>query len=209
MEDQEGIWDSIAFGWETYRIKPIDEVIEFLKEKRGKILDLGCGGGKHFPYINGEIYGIDFSQGMLNYAQERADKNNLKVNLTKTTADSLPFKDNFFDSAIFVAALHCIEKKEKRENSLKELFRVLKLNSEALITVWDYDQERFKNSEKESTIPWKHNGKEYKRYYYLYDKEEFINLLKKVGLEIVKISDKESPNGFYSQKNINVIVRKP
>ena len=209
MENQEEIWDSIAFGWETYRIKPIDEVIEFLKGKRGKILDLGCGGGKHFPYINGEIYGIDFSKEMLNYAQERADKNNLKVNLTKTTADSLPFENNFFDSVIFIAALHCITTKEKREKTLKELFRVLKSGAETLITVWDHNQERFKNLDKEATIPWKHDGKEYKRYYYLYDKEEFVNLLKKIGFKIVKISDKESPNGFYSQKNINVIVKKP
>ncbi len=209
MENQEKIWDNIAFGWETYKIQPIDEVVNFLKDKKGKILDLGCGGGKHFPYINGEIYGADFSQGMLNYAKERAKKNNLKVNLTKTNADSLPFEDNFFDSTIFIAALHCIESGEKRENSLKELFRTLKSNSEALITVWDFDQERFKDSEKESLIPWKHDGKEYKRYYYLYDKKEFANLLKKIGFEIVKISDKMNPNGFYSQKNISVIVRKP
>ena len=146
---------------------------------------------------------------MLNFAKERAEKNKLNVSLTKTSADSLSFEDNFFDSIIFIAALHCIESKEKRENSLKELFRILKHKSEALITVWDYDQERFKNSKKEATIPWKHDGKEYKRYYYLYGKEEFVNLLKKVGFEVVKISDKESPSGFYSKKNINVIVKKP
>ncbi len=209
MENQEEIWDNIAFGWETYRIKPIDEVVEFLKDKKGKILDLGCGGGKHFPYMNGEVYGVDFSKKMLEYAQDRANKNKLKVNLTKTTADSLPFEDNFFDSIIFIAAIHCIPEKEKRENALKELLRVLKSKSEALITVWDKDQEKFKDSNKEATIPWKHDGKEYQRYYYLYDKMEFVNLLKKIGFEIIKISDKESPNGFYSQKNINVIVRKP
>lgn len=209
MDSQEKVWDSIAFGWETYRIKPIDEVVNFLRDKKGKILDFGCGGGKHFPYINGEIYGVDFSKEMLKFAKELANKNNLKVNLTKTEADNLPFENDFFDSIIFIAVLHCIPKEEKREKTLKELFRILKPKSESLITVWNYNQPRFINSEKESFIPWKHDGKEYERYYYLYEKDEFVDLLKEVGFEIVKVSDKENPNGFYSKRNIDIIVRKP
>jgi len=145
---------------------------------------------------------------MIKHAKEYSKKNKIEAEFVKASADSLPFKEKFFDSAIFIAVLHCIETKEKREKTLKELLRVLKPNSKALISVWDYNQERFKDSEKESFIPWKHGKKEYMRYYYLYDKQEFIDLLKKVGFKIIKVMDKNNSNGFYSKKNLIAIVKK-
>lgn len=209
QNNQEEIWDGIAKSWNEFRIKPIDEVVDFLKDKNGKILDLGCGNGKHFPCMNGEIYGIDFSENMLKHAKEFAEKNNIKINLKKSSASDLPFEDNFFDSAIFVAVLHCIPEKENREKALKELFRVLKPRAEAWISVWDKNQEKFRSIGKETTIPWKSDGKEHMRYYYLYDAVEFVNLLKKAGFEILQMNNSENPNGFYSKKNIDVIARKP
>lgn len=208
MENQEEVWDAIAKPWNEFRLKPIGEVADFLKNKTGRILDFGCGNGKHFPCMNGEIYGIDISENMLEFAKKLAERNNLKADLTKTSADELPFDDNFFDSAICVAVIHCIPEKEKREKALKELFRVLKPNAEAWISVWDKNQKAFENFEKESLIPWKYDGKTYQRYYYLYEKEEFLDLLKKAGFEIVSVADSENPSGFYSKRNIDVIVRK-
>jgi len=208
MENQKDIWDSIAKPWSIFRLNPIDEVVKFLKNKKGKILDLGCGSGRNFMKIKGTIYGVDFSEKMLEFAKEYARKEKIKTKFVKAEIFDLPFKDDFFDSAIFIAVLHCIPKKENREKALRELFRVLKPNSEALITVWDKNQDRFKNSEKQSLLPWKHEGKEYMRYYYLYDKKEISDLLEKVGFTIIKISDKKSPDGFYSKKNIDVIVKK-
>jgi len=209
MENQKKIWNAISQPWKSFRVKPIGEIVEFLKNKKGKILDLGCGSGRNFVKINGTIYGVDFSENMLKFAKERAEKNEFKVELAKSEVFDLPFDGDFFDAAIFVAVLHCIPDAKKREKALKELFRVLKPKAEAFISVWDKNQKRFKNKKKESFIPWKHEGKEYLRYYYLYDKKEIISLLKKTGFEIVKINDGENPDGLYSRKNIYVIARKP
>tara|TARA_Y100000310_G_scaffold27990_1_gene26615 strand:- start:7693 stop:8325 length:633 start_codon:yes stop_codon:yes gene_type:complete len=206
---QQKIWNNIAIPWKKFRVKPLEEVKEFLKNKTGNILDLGCGTGRNFVKIQGTIYGIDFSEKMLKHAKEYSKKNKIKAKFMKKSIDCLPYKENFFDSAIFIAVLHCIETAKKREKSLKELLRVLKPNSEALISVWNYNQERFKNKEKESFIPWKHEGEKYLRYYYLYDKQEFIDLLKKVGFEIIKVMDKNNSEGFYSKKNIIAVVKKP
>ena len=206
--DQNEVWENIASPWKIFRVNPDKEVVDFFKDKSGKILDLACGSGRNFIKIDGTIYGVDFSKKMLKYAKEHIKKNNFDVELKNENATKLSFKDNFFDSAIFIRALHCIETEEGREKTLRELLRVLKPKSEALITVWNKDQPRFADLEKDSFIPWEHNGKKFMRYYHLYEKDEFFNLLKKVGFENIKIEDKENIEGTYSKKNIVAIVKK-
>ena len=210
---QEEVWDNIADPWKKFRAKPIQEAIDFLKTKKGKIIDLGCGSGRNFfKNSNLKIYGVDFSQKMLDHSKKHAEKEKIDVELIKSPVNNLPFKDNFFDSAIFIATLHCLETKEKRKKSLEELYRVLKPGKEVLITVWDKDQKKFKNKPKENYIVWQNKGK---RYYYLYEKQELIHLLEKIGFEIIKVYKKENENikystrKRYSDKNILVIVKKP
>ena len=208
IENQEKIWDKISEPWKTFRVKPLDEVVDFLKDKKGNILDLGCGSGRNFVKIKGTIYGTDFSKNQIKFAEEYAKKERINAKLIKAEAFDIPFEDNFFDAAIFITVLHCIPDSKKREKSLKELFRVMKPKTEALIMVWNKDQEKFKNSEKEIIIPWKLNGKEHPRYYYLYNKEELINLLESVGFKIIKTQDVEKEAGN-SKRNIMVVVKKP
>ena len=209
--DQKKVWDEISEPWKNFRSKPIPEVMEFLDGKKGNILDLGCGGGRNFKKINGIIYGVDFSEKQLEFAKEYADKKNIKVKLTQSSADKLPFKNNFFDAAICINVIHCINSKEKRENSLKELFRTLKPKAQTIISVWDRSQKRLKNKPKICYIPWTVNGKKYQRYTYIYDKEELIELLKKVGFKIIEIENKSlnKEEGLYKTKNIIFLVEKP
>ena len=196
---QEQTWDEISGKWDEYREKPMPEVAKFLKNKKGKILDLGCGSGRHFVKNKGIIYGIDFSEEMVKFAKKKAKKSGIKVIVKKESADDLHFEDNFFSSAIFIATLHCIETAEKREKALRELFRVLEPGSEALITVWSRNHEALKNKNKEDKIPWKVNDKIYYRYNYIYYKPELEELLKKVGFKILK---------SWEDDNIVVMVKK-
>ncbi|MGA2130491.1 MAG: class I SAM-dependent methyltransferase [Candidatus Pacearchaeota archaeon] len=212
---QEEVWDNIATPWKEFRAKPIPEVQDFLKSKKGKILDLCCGSGRNFTNINGTIYGVDFSEKMLKHAKEFAENEKINVVLKKSGADKLPFEDNFFDSAIYIAALHCIESEIARKNSIKELYRVLKKGAEVLITVWDKNQKKFEDVPKQNFISWTVKGKgEFRRYYYLYEKNEFVDLLKNAGFSIVKIYEKGNENinystrKAYSEKNIIAIVKK-
>lgn len=204
--NQEQIWDKISPEWSLLKKVPIQEAKEFLKNKKGNILDLGCGSGRNFAKVNGTIHGVDFSQEQLKYARKKAKEKNIKVKLTQSEAHKLPFKDNFFDAVLFIATLHCIDSKQKRKQSLKELLRVMKPKSQAMITVWNKNQKRFKNSPKEKYIKWKDKGK---RYYYLYEKQELLDLLKSVGFKIKKVYKKQNENKqANSQKNIIVIVEK-
>lgn len=185
---QEMIWEKIAKPWKECRSKPQPEVISFLGGKRGKLLDLGCGSGRHFMKDwDGEVYGVDFSDSMLRYAVEDAEKKGIKAIVAKSSADSIPYEKDFFDCAIYIATLHCIDSLEGREKSVRELYRVLKKGGRALVSVWSRNQERIKNAEKETYVPWTHEGKKYNRYYYIFEIEEFESVLKLAGFKIVRL----------------------
>jgi len=198
---QEKVWDSIADSWSERRNECLKEVRFFLLRKKGKILDLGCGSGRNFIKKNNTIfYGVDFSEKMLELAKKNAKQNNIKVFLRKADISELPFKDNFFDCAIFISALHCIQGEEKRKKALEELFRVLKNGAKALISVWSKNHRVLKNKKKETLIDWNTGNKRFARYYYIFDKEELTDLLKKIGFEVLRVCE---------NKNIIIEIRKP
>jgi|APSaa5957512535_1039671.scaffolds.fasta_scaffold26160_5 tRNA (uracil-5-)-methyltransferase TRM9 len=187
---QEEIWDAVAAEWSEFRARPMKEVVEFLVDKKDKVLDLGCGSGRHSPENLGselknlkelEFYGVDFSEKLLELAKEKG-----YVEVKKSGVDAIHYGDEFFDFGIYIAALHCVESAEAREKSLQELYRVLKDGGLAIISVWSRNQKRVKNKPKEAIVPWTMNGRKYERYYYLYEKDELEGLLKGVGFEVLK-----------------------
>lgn len=197
---QEKVWDDVAKSWNEYRNIPLKEVVEFLKGKKGKILDLGCGTGRHFSLINGEIYGVDFSNEMLKLAELNAKKNKIKCSLIKADVTNLSFEDNFFDYAIFIAALHCIKGDKKRRVAVKEMYRVLKKGGKAVISVWSKNHEIIHNRLGDISVPWTLDGRKLQRHYYIYEREELRKLLEKTGFKILEVKE---------EKNIFFIVSKP
>jgi len=208
--NQQKVWDKIANKWKSFRINPINEVKEFLKDKKGKVLDLGCGSGRNFIEKKAlKVYGIDFSKKMVKIAKQKPYKKVLQSN-----AWEIKFPNNFFDYALYISTLHCIPSKANREKSLAELARVLKPKARAFISVWDKEQPKFKNKGKEIYLKWRFQNKEkeshVKRYYKLYTKKEIINLLEK-HFKIIKIykKNKEKNNkkaNRFSRRNLNIEV---
>lgn len=207
--NQEQVWDKIAEPWSKYRKNPPKEILDFLKDKEGKILDLGCGSGRNFiKQENLEYYGVDFSEEMLRLGQRTATKEKIKVKLQKADLTNLPFENDFFDACLFISALHCIEKEESRKKAIEELYRVLKKGAEAIISVWDRNSNFLieKIDAKEIFVNWKKDEINYQRCYHLYDRQELIDSLKEVGFSIIdmKITGDEK----HSKKNIVLIVKK-
>jgi len=144
---QKDVWNKIAKDWFKKRTKPFRQIANELESlsnlKKGKILEIGCGNCRNlliFAKKGFECYGIDFSNEMIKYAEEFCRSNNINVNLKIANAEKLPFKDNYFDYALFIAVLHHVENRDK---ALSELKRVLKKDGTALITVWNKWQSRF------------------------------------------------------------------
>jgi tRNA (uracil-5-)-methyltransferase TRM9 len=199
MESQKDVWNKIAPEWYEFKDEPGRGIMDFLEKQKGCILDLGAGTGRHLIKIkNGKMWLVDFSEEMLKYARKKAKENKIEAEFTLADSTNLPFKNNFFDSGVCVALLHCIETKEKREKTIKELFRVLKPNAKVKIAVWNKNSKRFKNSKKERFVNWRDKGS---RYYYLYEPEEIYKEFEKVGFKIIE--------KFPLNLNIAFIAQKP
>jgi len=194
---QKQVWNNIANEWYEFKINPSEKVLNFLKRKKGKILDLGSGAGRHLAQIsNGKMYLVDFSEKMIKLAKERAKEKKIDAEFSVAEIGKLPFKNNFFDSAIAIAVFHCIKPKEQ-EKAVKELFRVLKPKAKALIAVWNKNSKKFRNAKKERYVKWRDKGE---RYYYLFDAREIYDLFKKVGFKVI--------SKYNPERNIIFIVQK-
>ena len=113
------IWDKKFYGKEEeyrkeiFRIPHQDlpkfvKLLRYIKAKR--ILDLGCGTGRHVIALakrGFEVYGIDIAKNALNLARERLKEKNLKAKLKiGDIYKKLPFKNNFFDGLISTKTIH-------------------------------------------------------------------------------------------------------
>ncbi len=190
MENQQKVWNNIAEDWSKFRKKPRKEILKFLKEQSGKILDLGSGSGRNLIKLkNIKMYEVDFSKKMLEFGKQKAEQQKINAEFIQAPANKLPFKKEFFDAGIYVSSLHCLNSKVERKQSLKELFRVLKKGAQAYVSVWDFNSKRF-GGKKQRKINWRNKGI---RYYYFYEKKELEHLLKSNGFKIIKqIPDKDN-----------------
>jgi len=211
--NQEKIWDNIAKPWKKYVVKKIPGVEKFLKNKKGKVIDLGCGSGRNMiTNKNIKYTGIDFSLKQLEKAKEYLKDNQMKAKLIKSEVSNLKeIKDNTFDCGLFIAALHCIETPEKRKKSLEELYRVLKPKAKALITVWDSEDKRFSHIKNKGDIymAWREDNIPHMRYYYLYKKQELKELIKSSRFKIISFHQrKEEDKVRFNKKNWIIEVEK-
>jgi ubiquinone/menaquinone biosynthesis C-methylase UbiE len=198
MESQKQVWNNIAKEWSKFRTKPIPEVVDFLKTKTGKILDLGGGSGRHLMKINkGKMYLVDFSENMIELAKQKAKKNKIDSEFFVANSSNLCFEKDFFDFAIFIDSLQCIEEKKGRKKAIKELFKALKPGGEVLVSLWNKDCKRFKNAKKETRMQWRNKGE---RYYYLYTEQEAHKDFEKEGFEIKKSLSRDMKIIFIAKK---------
>jgi 2-polyprenyl-3-methyl-5-hydroxy-6-metoxy-1,4-benzoquinol methylase len=69
-----------------------------------KILDVGCGTGRHAIELTKRGYsvtGVDLSESQLQKAREKAERENLLIDFQRQDARSLPFREEF-DAAIMI-----------------------------------------------------------------------------------------------------------
>ena len=114
----------------------IEQEIGF--NKKCKILDLGCGTGRHSIELTKRGYavtGIDFSESQLASARDKAAKEILNIDFQKHDARNLPF-ENDFDAAIMLCegGFPLMETDEMNFEILKSVTKSLKEKSKFVFT---------------------------------------------------------------------------
>ena len=210
------VFDQIASGWYNFRHRSIfRHELESLARRwqKGRLLNVGCAHGPDFiPFRkNFELYGVDFSGNMLQFARKYSKKYKFSVDLSEADVRYLPFSDNSFDWAIAVATYHHIDNKEARLQALQELRRVLKPGGEAFITVWNRWQPRFWLKSKNILVPWHSRDRTLNRYYYLFSFRELEQVARNARLIVLRsFAEKRYrlPIKTFS-RNVCILVKKP
>lgn len=119
------------------------QIICLYKDKKAKVLDLGCGVGltlsilaQKFP----NIVGCDIDQEALDATKKVLKKVGVNIRLILYDGRKLPFKNNEFD---VVTCIEVIEHVQNHHQFLKEIYRVLKKDGILHITTankwWPYE----------------------------------------------------------------------
>ncbi|MDD2560017.1 MAG: class I SAM-dependent methyltransferase [Bacteroidales bacterium] len=114
----------------------IEKEINF--NKTLKIIDIGCGTGRHSIELAKRGYsmtGIDLSESQLGKAREKAKQNGVKIDFLKHDARNLPF-DKQFDVAIMMCegGFPLMETDEMNFEILKNVSQSLKGNAKFIFT---------------------------------------------------------------------------
>jgi cyclopropane fatty-acyl-phospholipid synthase-like methyltransferase len=144
MKIKRNVWNETFKDKGKVFTKPqedIPKIVKLFKKYNVKrILDLGCGSGRHLIFLarhGFDVYGIDMAKSGIKISKKWLDKEGLKANLKiRDIYKKLPYKDNFFDAIVSTQTLHH-EKIEKIRKLIKEMERILKINGLIFITVFD------------------------------------------------------------------------
>jgi ubiquinone/menaquinone biosynthesis C-methylase UbiE len=124
-------WNHILL-YQEYSPEEPDELvvnlIELLKKRKaGRVLDLGCGAGRHVAYIAAqglEAYGLDVSETGLRKTMERLKKRSLEALLVKCDMKLLPFTDSCFSAIICLNTIYHQRLREMQQ-TISEVHRTL------------------------------------------------------------------------------------
>ena len=135
-------WDKI-FKWHgklfTEPQEDIPKIVKLFKKKSvKKVLDLGCGSGRHTVYLakrGFKVYGVDIAPKGIKITKDWLKKEKVQANLKiGSIYRKLPYQDDFFDAVISTQVIHH-EKIENIRKAIKEIERVLKPKGLLFVTV--------------------------------------------------------------------------
>ena len=213
----ENTYDSISEEWESKRSyfwKPItDFLISFENKSQLKLLDLGCGTGRHLEaaeklgFKKENLTGSDISKNQLEIVKKKGYKTQ-KADLI----DLNFFKDNSFDIIVCIAAHHHLIKKEEQIQALKEMNRILNKDGKILLSNWFPDKEfidkqleknkfEFLDENKQIVkVTFTKDENKFDRYYYLFKEDELKEIIEQANLKI--------ENSFNNKGNYYLILTK-
>lgn len=190
----------------------------FKRDGKNKVLDLGCGAGRHVYFMAKEkidAYGVDISSEGVEYTKKILKQDNLKENILIGTAYDIPYESEMFDGLISYGVLYYCTIAEI-ELSVKEIYRVLKKGGKALIVVRSIEDYRYGdgkeiekntfliNEEDSTKCSFNENG----MIMHFFNKDEILNLFNEFKIVDIDKIDETSENGKYKDSNFIIKLLK-
>lgn len=171
----------------------MEEIKElFHKDNIKKILDLGCGTGRHLVYFSKhgfDVYGVDSSPKGLEIARQWLSDENLDATLIQHRIEhQFPFENSFFDAIISTQVIHHNLMKDILI-TIKEIERILRKGGYIFITFpilsggTKVDEWELKEIEKGTFIPL--SGPEKGLYHHFFTIEEIYEVFQ--SFDILKV----------------------
>ncbi|WP_069650125.1 class I SAM-dependent methyltransferase [Caloranaerobacter ferrireducens] len=201
-------------GWEkayqkkhSGEIKPHPDLVNaeklFKKNKVKKVLDLGCGDGRHLVFLSRKdykVYGLDYSKTALERSKKWLTNCGLEAEeLIEADFTDLSWNDCFFDAVISTQVLGH-GRIEKIKRAFYEIYRVLKSGGYLFITVPKYPplknwkDGKYKEIENKTYVPLE--GHEEGIVHYFFEERDLRDILS--GYDILDFKKDEATYKHYS-----------
>ncbi|MBU7001943.1 MAG: class I SAM-dependent methyltransferase [Theionarchaea archaeon] len=203
----ENVWEEIYKKGDFLALTPDPEIDViaglFKKEKVNRILDLGCGAGRHVICLaerGYDVYGLDLSPTALEYTIKCLSERELTAHVTLHDMVTLPYDDAYFDAVISVRVIHHNKIGDIRK-TIQEISRVLRTGGLIWITVPVPRNERSatqKEIEPGTFIP--ADGCERGLIHHYFKKEELLSVFE--GFSVIDLHiDRETHFSLTAKKN--------
>jgi ubiquinone/menaquinone biosynthesis C-methylase UbiE len=206
-------WDQILHEEWFSREEPDEIVVSFAKllkkNKKSRILDLGCGAGRHHVYMakqGFEVHGVDISKVGLNLTKKRLKRHRLAGHLIKSDMKMLPYTNSCFDAVI---CLHTIyhQKLEEIQETISEVQRILRKKGLVLLNFLSkrtYSYGKGMKIEENTFV--EQESVEKGVLHYFADKEEVEHLLGNFKIVNLELSEKEVEGKLRSRWIVTAII---
>jgi len=135
------VWDQIYQNGKVFDYPPhpeFEDVLSLLqKNKFQRVLDLGCGAGRHtIPLVQAghDVHGLDSSAAGLECLGRKLRELELSAHLIQHEMKTLPYPDEFFDALLSIQVIHHATL-SKIQQTVSEIDRVVRLGGLIWITV--------------------------------------------------------------------------
>lgn len=204
--------NNVQSNWDTYystlnrmprRLKEMaqfiaDAVPSFKKHKVNKVLDLGCGAGRHCILLASsglEVIGLDISKNALKMARQWVLKEKLEnVAFVRATMTDIPLSDRCLDAVVSVSVIHHALKKDIMA-IVSEVHRILNKNGWFIANLASVNDPRYGTGqmlEKNTFLILE--GYEEKRFgelHHFFTKQEALRLLRPFSkVKVTSLEDK-------------------
>jgi len=207
-------WNQILREKQYSQEEPDELVVSFVallkeKNKKARVLDLGCGAGRNLMYTANqgfEAHGVELSKTGLNVTKERLRKRNLEAYILKGDMNLLPYIDSCFDVVICLFTIY----HQKLKGILATISEVHRILRKGGVFVANFQSKRSHmygkgvKVEKDTFI--RQNGPEKGVIHYFMDKEEIVKLLKDFKNVNIELRERKSADGYLESRLI-VIAR--